>query len=421
MEETSYAPSGRRTFALLLTIHTCSAIGSNITLVALPWFVLQLTGSATLTGLSGGALALAAITAGVFGGVLVDRFGYKSTSLFGDGFSALSIALVPVLYAMTDVNFLLALVLIFFARLLDVPVVTARRAMIPEIATRADVPLERINSWFESGTHVASLAGPVSAGLLITFLGPANVFLVSAALLALASVTTWILLPADDAVAPIPTDEKPPRTQHFITDFVEGIQFIRGHRLLLGLLIALGLVNMITFPIFGVVLPVYADTVLQSASELGVLLSVWGGGVLAGTLVYSAIGDRFQRRWIWLTAIALLTLPVGGMLFGMGLFGLIPLLIIAAFIYGPLNPIMVTVRHERAPTALRGRVFATFSAVGMACAPAGNMLAGTSIDIFGMTATLAGFVALLAAFVIVVSLMPVFRQMERHDEAPGTG
>jgi hypothetical protein len=45
--------AGRRAFGILLVVHTISEIGANITLVALPWFVLQLTGSATLSGLSG--------------------------------------------------------------------------------------------------------------------------------------------------------------------------------------------------------------------------------------------------------------------------------------------------------------------------------------------------------------------------------
>lgn len=180
----------KRTFAILVAIHTCSGIGSNMTLVALPWFVLQITGSATLTGISGAALAAAAITAGVFGGVLVDRFGYRRTSILADGFSAIAILLLPFLFATMGINFLIALVLIFLARLVDVPTLTARRSMVPEIAARAGLPLERANSYFESGVHVASLVGPISAGVLITAIGPAYVFAVPAALLATATIAT---------------------------------------------------------------------------------------------------------------------------------------------------------------------------------------------------------------------------------------
>lgn len=52
----------------LLTANTISQIGSMLTIVALPWFVLQTTGSAAKTGLTGVFAALPFIVAGIFCG-----------------------------------------------------------------------------------------------------------------------------------------------------------------------------------------------------------------------------------------------------------------------------------------------------------------------------------------------------------------
>jgi MFS family permease len=408
--------AGRHTFRMLLTVHLISEIGASMTILAMPWFVLQLTGSATLTGLSGGALAAAAISAGFFGGVLVDRFGYKRTSVLADAFSAIAIVMVPLLYASVGINFLGVLVLIFFARLLDVPVLTARRSMVPEIAAKSDIPLERANSMFEGCMHIALLIGPVSAGLLISVLGTANVFLVAGALIGAAALLSQILLPVEEKVE-VGQSSKPAGV---IGDFLEGVRYIRGDSVVLSLLIAIGAVNMVTYPLVGVILPVYADEVLGSAAQLGVLISIYGVGVLTGTLVYGWVGHRIPRRPLWLIAHAALPLPMIGLMLELQLVPLIPFAIITAVLFGPINPILVTVRHERVPIQLRGRVFAAFSSVAMTCSPLGAMLAGFAIDTFGRNATMAGIIAIIAVGWVLMVILPVFKRMERPVSTPAT-
>ena len=67
--------------------------------MAIPWFVLQTTDSATRTGLTGGAFLLAAVVvAGIFGGPLVDRMGFKRASIVADLTGAVAVALIPLLY-----------------------------------------------------------------------------------------------------------------------------------------------------------------------------------------------------------------------------------------------------------------------------------------------------------------------------------
>ena len=87
------------------------------------------------------------------------------------------------------------------------------------------------------------------------------------------------------------------------------------------------------------------------------MFGVFGGGALAGALVYSAIGHRLPRRRTFLCCFA--GVPVGYL----ALATLPPLpvalaaLAVAGLAAGPINPLLFTVLTEIVPTQLRGRVF----------------------------------------------------------------
>jgi MFS family permease len=59
-------------------------VGNIITFLAVPWFVLQTTGSAARTGLTGGVVVLGMVLGGFFGGPLVDRIGFRRASIVAD-------------------------------------------------------------------------------------------------------------------------------------------------------------------------------------------------------------------------------------------------------------------------------------------------------------------------------------------------
>jgi len=84
--------------------------------------------------------------AGFLGGAIVDRLGYKSTTIIADLASAVTIALVPLLYVTIGLEFWHLLTLVFFGALLDTPGSTARDALLPELAVQAGMPIERVAS-----------------------------------------------------------------------------------------------------------------------------------------------------------------------------------------------------------------------------------------------------------------------------------
>jgi predicted MFS family arabinose efflux permease len=103
----------RRGISSLLTAEGVGQIGNMMAIVALPWFVLETTGSAARTGIVSGALALGAVIPAVLGGPLVDRLGFKRSSVLADLASAAVVAAVPLLHLAGVLQFWQLVVLVF--------------------------------------------------------------------------------------------------------------------------------------------------------------------------------------------------------------------------------------------------------------------------------------------------------------------
>src|SRR5438876_4776776 len=111
-----------------------SYIGNNLTLLAIPWFVLQTTGSVAQAGIVGFFSLVSTIASGALSSVLVERLGYKRTSVIGDLLSGLTDLLVPLLYHTIGLALWELLVLVFIGGLLKAPASTARSTLVPNLA-----------------------------------------------------------------------------------------------------------------------------------------------------------------------------------------------------------------------------------------------------------------------------------------------
>lgn len=109
----------------------------------LTWFVLELTGSAALTGLAAAVQLLPLLLAGLFGGPLIDRLGFRRSAILSDLLSGLTIALIPLLHAFGLLSYPLLVALMFLAALFETPGGAARESLATELAERAGWPCAR--------------------------------------------------------------------------------------------------------------------------------------------------------------------------------------------------------------------------------------------------------------------------------------
>jgi MFS family permease len=398
------APARRLPLYALIAANAISTIGNMLTALAVPWFVLVTTGSPTRTGVTAAMAVLPQAIAGALGGTLVDRLGFRRMSVLADVTSGVTVALVPLLYLTVGLAFWQLLALVFLGALLDTPGGTARQSMLPDLAERAGMPLERVNSLTQIVPRLAIFLGPPLAGLLIALIGPSKVLWVDAATFAFSAGAVLLCVPS---VAPAGGGGS------YLDDLRDGFRFLRDNPLLLWLIATFGVSNFLLDPIFSIVLPVLVKQTFDSAPTLGLLIAALGGGTLVGVSLFGLVGSRLPRRPLLLSALVICGLPIWMLAATTSLPLLFAALLVMGLAIGPVSPVVVTLLHERTPAEYLGRVFGALGAITTATVPVGVLLAGVLLGQFSTRATLAVLAALYLVFSLTIFVNPAFRNLER--------
>jgi MFS family permease len=398
----------------LVAAAAISSIGNNLTAIAIPWFVYVTTGSATRTGLVAVAGLLPVAIGGVLSGPIADRLGFKQSSVISDIASGVTVAIVPTLYLFDVLEFWHLLVLAFLGALLDSPGWTARGAMIPRLARKVAMPLERANSAIQLSQFSGQTIGPAIAGTLIGLVGAASVLYFNAGTFALSALLIGLLVSypmRQDSEA-----DEDVQLASVMDDIRGGLNYIVHEpfiRALLGLAI---FANFLFAPMFSVVLPVYVKESFDSATALGLLAAAFGVGSVAGTIFYGVFGERLPRYPIYAGGSLLLTIGIWILPLSHSLAVSIAGGLIAGLSLGPFNILSTVALQERVPEAMLGRVIGALSMVSLA-APLGVLLAGVGIDAIGIRPTMAAIATGISLIAIVIFIHPDLRKVERPVES----
>lgn len=386
-----------------------SAAGNGVALVAFPWIVLELTGSAADVGLVAAAAALPLALSAFVSGTIVDRVGRRRTSVASDVLSGLSVAAVPLAAAFDVLSLPVLALLAATGAAFDPAGATARETMLPEAAGAARLRLERVNGVHEAVFGVAYLIGPGIGGLLIALVGARATLWVTAAAF---TVSALVLLLARIPGAGRPSSGHAVRVSFWHAS-VEGLRFVWRDRTLRTLTIVYTALVGAWVPIEGVVLPVYFEA-QDAPGRLGALLMAMSGGGALGALAYGAVGHRVGRRAVVVTGLVGTSLAA----LGMAMLPPFPALLVLGFLtglfFGPVNPITSVALQERAPDRLRGRAVGILTSLAYAAGPIGFLLVGPLIDLVGLRAT---FVALALVLVAVAVATPFARSLRELDAA----
>jgi MFS family permease len=396
----------RRPLSTLLLANGISGFGNEMAALAVPWFVLQTTGNPRDVGLAAFAMLVPYIIATFVGGSVVDRLGFRRMSVVADIASGVTVALIPLLHLTVGLNLATLLILVFLGTLLDAPGITARQSMIPEISAMANLPLERSNSVFESVLQFKNFLGPLIAGVLIAATSASLVLAINAATFAVSALLIGVGVPSIH----IDEEEQAPGARAAVSRTLAGIRFIREDPVLLWLAVMSMISNLRIAPLFLVIMPVYADQIFGSPVGLGIALAAFGGTAFVGALAYGAFARRVPRRvWYLLVNASAAT----GFCILVGLPGLIGATLAIAFIgitSGAGRPFSATIRQERTPVALRGRVFGANLALIELASPLGVLIASWMLVRTDLRFTLAVVAAIGLAQVAAIATMSTFRE-----------
>jgi MFS family permease len=412
----------------LYAANVVSGAGDVLMFLAVPWFVLQTTGSIAQTGIAAFFSTASVALSAVLGSAIVDRLGFQRASVVSDVASMLGVALIPLLYATVGLPFGALLALVFVAGLLTTPGATARSSLIPDLARLAGVRLERATAAADGMTRLSRFVGAPLAGILIVVIGTSNLLWIDAATFAFSALAVALAVPAwlapqltalDVPPAPQPRIAGEPEptasvaepARGYFARLAGGFVFLWRDRWLRGATLVVLVTNMLDAGQSGVLAPAFVKQVYGNAVILGALIAAFGGAAFAGTIAFGAVGHRLPRG---LTLGVSYTLGGASRFFWIVLLASHPVAMIAVqavcgFFIGQVNPLYDTIAYERVPAAMRARVFGALTAGAMLGAPLGGLIAGLLAPAIGVEPSMLVFGTLYATATLSLLANPLLR------------
>ncbi|MET9884822.1 MFS transporter [Streptomyces sp. NPDC006430] len=406
----------RRPFAAVLAANTVSIAGSSLTLIGVPWFVLQTTGSAGRAGFVAFCATLPVVVAALVAGPVIDRIGRRRISAASDLVCALSVGAIPLLHHAGALEFWMLCALMAVGGLVHTPGLTARSVLLPDLAEHAGTTVTRAASLYDAVSRGARMIGAALAGVLIAVFGAEAVLLLDAVTFAVSALLVTAFLRGVPAAEPQPAAGGT-SFAGYRAELAEGWAFLTRSRLLTGITVMVMMTNGLDQGWSSVLLPVHGREALGGATALGLLVSLFGGCALLGALLYGVWGERFPRRAVFAAAFLLCGTPR----FVMAAFTDTPLplavtMALSGLGAGVLNPILTTVIYERVPDELRSRVSGVTMAGCELTMPLGGLAAGLLVDGFGAAPALLAFGGAYLLTTLAPLVFPAWRSMDRAPE-----
>ena len=356
-----------------------STIGNQVTVLALPWLVLQLTQSPFQLGIVGALEFVPFLVFGLIVGVYADRWDRRLILLVADLVRFLVLASVP-LAALLHVLTLVQLYLVaFIAGTARVWFEVAHYSLIPALVSPARVV--EANSSLEVTDGVSNLVGPSLGGLLIRIFGAANALLADALSFLLAAAA-WISLGSRPSEALVEIGWR--------AQLVAGLRWVVRQRVILENTLSAVVLN-IVFSAVTTVFVFYAQRELHlDAARTGLVLGLAG----LGPIGFAALAPRLRRRFRvgrLLLAELLITGPLVALLDVAPFLPTLAAMLTAsaslglAFGSGILSRILVRSYVQAiVPPPLLARVNASVRVVAWGSVPLGAVLGGTLTQLIGV-------------------------------------
>ncbi|WBO90928.1 MFS transporter [Bacillus tropicus] len=369
-----------------------SRIGDSLYTFALPWIAYQLTGSAVIMSSLFAINVLPIVLFGPLVGVMIDRYDRKKLLWIVDITNIILVSFVPILHTLHLLEvwhlYVITFILAVMSMLFDVTTIT----VIPHIAGAS---LTKANSLYQMVNQLASLFGPMIAGVFISFIGGFHVLWINV-LSFIATLIAVMMLPSIKNKNKRTEDKN--SFQNILTDLFDGFKWLKKDQLNISLSLQAMVGNFGASAVLGVLMYYLLSTLHLTSAQSGYNYTLIGIGGLLGSFIAVPLEKKFRRGLL----IPLLLL--------LGTFGLTIALwstywLAPGIAFGiamtcniAWNTIVASVRQETVPSNMQGRVLGFSRVLTRLAMPLGALVGGI------ISAYNPVFVFALAAFTKLVEV-----------------
>lgn len=376
-EVSQRSPLREPAFARLWIAGLISETGDWLLRIALPVFVLQLTGSALITSTVLVLEVLPILICGPLAGVLADRWNRYRTIVTCSVVQAL--LLLPLLAVTSSDRLWIVYVITAAESALAALVEPTKNALLPTLVGPGR--LVAANSLVGLNSNLARLSGSPLGGILLGVWGLPGVVVGDCVSFLLVAVLVTGMGRRDVAAHQA-------RPRHFLTEWVEGLQEIKRQRVLRVTAVVFGLM-FFAQGFFVLLFVLFVVQVLHGGStEVGMFRGVQGCGGLIGGLLITTVGRRVPAHrllgWSLLAITALSLLIWNGPTVTthdgvyIGLF-----VAVGVVSVGSMTGVF-SLMQGATPDRLRGRVLSSFLSLSNGLQALGSLIAGLIVSVVGL-------------------------------------
>ena len=402
--------AGRRLAPVILleSANFTSGLGNAVVMLALPWLVLETTGSPASAGLLAALSALPALLTSPIAGWLVDRFGRRVVSVGSDILSALAVAAIPIVGLLTDLTYPVIVLLAVIGAVFDPSGYTARRSLLPDAASAGRMSVDKLNGIHEGIFAIGWTVGPLVAAILIATVGAVSTFWAATVLFIIAALCVSMMRVTEQGQQA--REAKGEAPTHFLTDLTRGFVVLWNDKLLRLLTIAVLILAAIYMPTEVVVLPTYFES-LGTPQSLGIVIAALALGSTVGAFGYGWLSERFSR----LAIARMIMIGTAISIIPMAFLPPLPILAATGFVlglcWGPFNPLMSTLIQRRVPADEQGRVYGVQLSFFYTAPPVAMLMVGLAVERWGVPIVYLALAAALTLTSLAVLLAKRLREI----------
>ncbi|GAA4237375.1 MFS family permease [Streptosporangium album] len=372
-----------RDFGVFWAAQTLSVAGDSFAYIAVPLLVLQATGSVAQMGLLTGISGAASVGAGIFAGILVDRFDRRSLLICCDLARLVLYAVIPLAWAMGPQVGVLYVVLPAaeaVGMVFQVTYVAAVRNLVGE------EQITEANGRLYATSAAAGILGPVLAGVMAGHFGLTTAIAINAASFAVSAVAVY-LIRIDRRQAPAPTgagtraaepDTPMPdvggtvaREKRAWQELLAGVRFLWANPVLRTLTILLSFFIFLTLGLTDIVIYRLKHDLGQSDSTVGTVLGAAAVGTVAGALLVARLRQRLGFGPCWIGAQSVCGLAIAGIGSVGTSWGVAALMGVYLGCVSVAGICSMSLRQQVTPDHLLGRVTSAFWTIHFSMGPVG--------------------------------------------------
>ncbi len=400
----------RHSYLLAASAMFASA-GNSAVHIAIPWLVLEITGSSANAGVVLGISGFSVIfTAPIIGG-LIAILGPRPVSIWADIISAASVVLFPIVGSLFGLNLASLLIIAIAGALFDPAGATARKSLIQAVAERDGLSLTKFNGTYEAAATIGTVIGPTGAALAISFVGINTTFYLIAIVFVLASSLAMFI--------PVVTSHIQTKESFSVGNVFRetriGMNALWRDKPLLSLVGLYTLLTAIYMPVESIVLSRYFRD-LNEPRTLGFVLSAMSVGVVIGALQFHRAVRTFSPGNLVIISMTLIGAVVCAMAFLPNAIVFITLGLALGLAFGPVSPMSNYLVQKRMPQHLHGPVFGTQFSFMYLATPAGTLALGLIVQSVSITPLLFVIGSLFIGVTLLVGFTGPLRRLTIESE-----